>query len=263
MSPKKNGDDAPKKRRGAEGGPAPVAAGVNLLPQEYYNGLKERRTLRLLALGVVGLLLVGAASSVAVAMSANEAKAELVAEQQRGAELRAERTQYSEVTEVNAELETARAAQAIALYAEVDWAKITREFTNALPDGADATTLNLGQRLSPGIGGAGLTDTGEANPLSALSVILVEYRITASSAEAGARLLDRLASRMTGYEWATQTSASSDKEGGFAFTGILRLGMDAVGTRRAEAIDEATLTALRESLAQASVDETATTGGAN
>ncbi|MFC7767095.1 hypothetical protein [Leucobacter soli] len=215
----------------------------------------------MLALGVVGLLLIGAAGSVAVAMSANEAKAELVAEQQRGAALRAERAQYAEVTEVNGELETARAAQAIALYAEVDWAGVTREFTNALPSGADASTLNLGQRLSPGVGSVGVTSTSEANPLSSLSVIFIEYRVTSTSADTGAKLLDRLESRMTGFEWATQTSASVDKDGGYAFTGLIRLGVDAVGTSRAKDIDEATLDALRESLTQASLDETTTTGG--
>lgn len=257
--------DQPQVRRGKAAAPAPqpepALAGVNLLPQEYYNGLKERRVLRLLGLMVVGLLLIGIAGAVGVGMLAASAKAELAAEQQRGTQLREERAQYGELTQVLAELDTARGAQAIALYAEIDWARVSEEFESSLPGGATTLSLNLGQRLSPGLGSPGITEGSEANPLSSLNVAFMEYQIQSTDLNAGPALLDRMESRLTGHVWGYQTSVTRDDDGIYTFSGIVRLGPDVVGTSRAKAIDEGLLEGLRASLEQASPDESLTSRG--
>ena len=139
-----------------------------------------------------------------------------------------------------------------------------REFERALPgEGSRLTELNLAQRLSPGVGSGGYTDSSDENPLSTLSPLYLEYRFESDTEQAGSQLLDRLVTEMTGYEWATQTTAQRRGENDYAFAGWIRLGMPAVGTKRAESIDEDTLAALHEAFANAAIDRNASSRGAN
>lgn len=245
---------------GASFQPGPPRA--NLLPKEYYNSIKERKILRLMWLLVIGVLLIGVAGTAGAAYAAQQAKSELTAEQERGAKLRAERAQYSELTEVLGELDTARAAQAIALYAEADWQKLSGEFDKAMTaTEAQLISLNLGQRLAPRVSSGGFSDTSEANPLSQLTPVFVEYQVESAKADAGDKLLDKLADEITGFEWAAQTSAKRGSGGEYTFAGVIRLGMPAIGTARAEAVDETLLADMRDSFEQASADRDASALG--
>lgn len=108
---------------------------VNLLPPDVLQRRRAKKTRRTLGLSVVGLLVLVIAGAGGAALLANQAQANLLAEQARTTELLAEQTEYSEVRTLQSQVDLVHAAQRVGVSTEVDWKSYLEAVQGTLPAG--------------------------------------------------------------------------------------------------------------------------------
>jgi len=233
--------------------PAFTVARVDLLPPIVEVRRRQSRTARLLALGLVGLLVVVAAVGLAMSFLAGAAENALAGEQTRSQLLLLEQAKYSEVSTVKSQLADYSTAELAALYSEADWARLMGELDDALPDDFSLTTETI---TIKGID-TGRSGSGEDTGLDAPGVIEISFTATADAFDSPTPLLNAL-SGLTGYVSATVDAVSASGEKGYVVTGVIQLGADALGgTARVAALDEETITTLHgllEAVATGAID---------
>ncbi|MGO2654707.1 MAG: type IV pilus assembly protein PilM [Pseudoclavibacter sp.] len=241
--------------------PASLAVHADLLPVEFVAERNDAKVLRMATIVVIGLLAIGLLASVGTAVVAKTAEASLAAEQERTVQLATEKAKYAEATDVLSDISDAQNAQAIALFAETKWLRITDEFQASLPGGMSITKLTLTEPLAPGGTAESSSSSTETDPLAVSSVITVEYEVQSGSVNGGADLIDALPNHVTGLTRATNPTSSYDESAKvYTFSGTASLDITAIGTDRAQAVDEATLQQLRDAL-ESAAKSGATTGG--
>lgn len=240
---KKDAAAAPARRRGGGVQPALIAR-VDLLPPSVELRRRQSATLRLLGLGLAGLLLISVTGSFAVSFLAGSAEQRLADEQARSVQLVEEQQQYTEVQAITAQLADYESAEFSALFAETDWPRLMRELDAALPAGvvlsSEAVTIK-------GLSTSSDTPVDEIG-LDALGVIEITFSATADVFESSSPLLGALQS-LTGYSSATVNAVSGGGEDGYVITGVVHLNAAALGgTERGGRLDPEKLTALRQAL---------------
>ncbi len=231
--------------------PSPLAGAgprVDLMPPVVEVRRKQNATLRLLTLGLVGVVAIAVVASLAVWMLATGAESALADEQDRTAGLLAEQATYSELIDVKAKLADYEYVDLAALYAEADWSRIMRELDAALPAGVSLST--------EGISVKGLTaDTSTSSDANSVAidapgVIQVDFAASAPAFDSPTPLLNGL-EKMTGYISADVSAVSNSANDGYVITGSVRLGAAALGgTARVAALDPERLKALQDALVE-------------
>ncbi|WP_029145167.1 hypothetical protein [Microbacterium luticocti] len=236
----------------APAAPASFLARVDLLPPIVEVRRRQRGTIRLLMLGLVGLVLVSAAVGLAVSFLAGAAEAGLGAEQQRSQMLKLEQGTYAEVSTVKSQLKDYESAETAALFAEADWARLMTQLDDVLPD---TITLTSEQITVKGVAPGGAT--AESTGLDAPGVIEISFTATADSFDSPTPLLNAL-QKLTGHVSATVDGVSASDQDGYVITGIVQLDADALGgTARTGALDADTLADLHRQLQDAATGATA------
>jgi len=224
--------------------PAFTVARVDLLPPIVEVRRRQGRTTRLLAMGLVGLLIVVAAVGLAMSFLAGAAENALAGERTRSQLLLIEQAKYSEVSTVKAQLVDYETAELAALYSEADWSRLMRELDDALPSDFALTTETISIK---GID-SGRSGSGEDTGLDAPGVIEISFTATADAFDSPTPLLNAL-SGLTGYVSATVDAVSASGDKGYVVTGVVQLGADALGgTARVDVLDAETIATLHELL---------------
>lgn len=110
---------------------------ADLMPPSIRQGESARKQRGLLAIIFVAVVvLVGAAYGVAVFV-ASVAEDQLAAANTRTSELLLEQGDYSEVTNVQSQLDLALAAKEVGGAADVDWSTLIKDLEKALPSGSE------------------------------------------------------------------------------------------------------------------------------
>lgn len=227
--------------------PASLIARVDLLPPIVEVRRRQRKTIRLLALGLVGLVLISAAVGFAVSFFASDAEAALTAEQQRSQMLKLEQSKYAEVSTVKSKLQDYESAETAALFSEADWSRLMTELDDVLPD---AITLTSEQITVKGVSATG-ADTSDAAGLDAPGVIEISFTATADAFDSPTPLLNAL-QKLTGHVSATVNAVAATDQDGYVINGVVQLNAEALGgTARAKALDADTLTELHQQLEDA------------
>ena len=230
-------------------------ARVDLLPPIVEIRRRQGKTVRLLALGLVGLLVIVAMVGVAMAMLAGAAEQRLAAERTRNQLLILEQREYAEVSTVMSQLAAHSIAEVAALYSEADWARLMTQLDNALPDDFALTSEVITVKGVAADAGAVAQSTG----LDAAGVIEITFTATAARFDSPTPLLNSLKD-LTGYVSATVNAVSASGEDGYVVTGVIQLGAEALGgTARVAALDAemiASLHTLMEAIATGAVLET-------
>lgn len=244
-----------KKKKSDGGGPtAPRRGGsvqrsvarVDLLPPSVEVRRRQSTTLRLLGLGLAGLLLISVTGAFATSFYADDAERRLADEQARSAELLAEQNQYAEVSSIKAQLSDYETAQMAALFLDIDWPRMMRQLDAALPAGM---TLSAETITVKGVD----TETAAENAVALDTPGVIEIGFTANTDQFASPipLLNALSS-LTGYASATVDNVTGGDEDGYVVTGTVRLNAGAFGgTPRTERLDPDLVTALRVALEQA------------
>ncbi len=209
----------------------PAVARVDLLPPIVEIRRKQSAKIRLLVLGLIGLVLVSLAAAVAVSLLADEAERALAREDARGQQLRAEQEQYSEVITVKSQLADYDNAEVVALYAEADWSHLLSELDDALPAGIELETEDVTiQAVSARQARDGLEMPG---------VVEITFTATAATFGSPTPLLNGLQT-LTGYTGASVSAVAADSsDDGYRITGVVQLSTEAIGgTSRVNALDE-------------------------
>ena len=234
-----------KKERRARGAASGAAAAVldvvprvDLLPPMIEQRRRRTATLRLLMLGLLGLVLIAVTASFAVSVSADEAERELAAAQTRSAQLAAEQGRYTEVAGIKAQLVDTSVARLAALYIEADWQRMMQELDAALPPDVLLTSEVISiVPVAPAAPGAVTLDAPG----------LIEIRFTADSGalDQSVPLLGAL-QNLTGFVSATVDSVVGEELR--VISGVVRLDARAFGTPRAGDLDPDTVASLRAAL---------------
>jgi hypothetical protein len=243
--------------------PTALSVHADLLPREFIEERQDAKVLRLAGIGVAGLLAIGLLASLgtgAVAFSSNRA---LGQEQDRAAQLAQEKTKYADASSIAGQISDQQSAQTIALFAETNWKRVTDEFNASLPGGANVSTLTLDEKLAPGASSSTSSSTNEnTDPLVTPFVIQVSYEVKSGNYLASADLIDALAAHVTGFQRATTPTITYDTSARqYTATGTVSIDVAAVGTDRAQAIDESTRQQLLDQLAKAAEDPSNTASG--
>lgn len=194
---------------------------ADLLPPEIkQDKVASRQRYNLIAglILVVFLVAVAYGGSAFLAIGAN---ASLEAEQKRSAELVAEKSEYSEVTELQAQLSAAQASLLVASAAEVDWSEFLGDYYATLPSGSAVQSLNV--TLSEAAG------TPTVSPLYESGVIEIISVIETPTVPDSAAWLSRLETLPGFADWTPSSIAQSPN--GFTTTVTVHLGLDAVWLR--------------------------------
>lgn len=239
-------------RRASESAPplGVLASGprVDLLPPIVEVRRRQNSTLRLLVLGLLGVVLIAVVASFAVALLAGAAEDGLAQERSRSDQLLTEQQQYSELMTVKSQLIDYGTAQVAALYPEADWARIMRELDAALPAGGAIVSESVTVK------GIDAKDVSASAPVPGAvtidtpGVIQISFTATAPVFESPTPLLNSL-KNLTGYLSANVSAVAETGEDGYLITGVVQLGSGAFGgTARTAALDATTLANLRDSL---------------
>lgn len=234
-----------------------AVARVDLLPPIVGIRRRQGKTVRALALGLVGLVIVAAMAGVAVSFLAGAAENTLAAERTRSQLLLLEQGKYTDLSTVKAQLEDYERAEVAALFAEADWSRLMKELDNALPGDFALTTESITIKgIAADSRGGGAESTG----LDAPGVIEIAFTATADRFDSPTPLLNALR-ELTGYVSATVDAVSASGEEGYVVTGVIQLGAEALGgTARVNALDPeilATLHDLLEAVATGELDKAA------
>ncbi|MCR2785916.1 MULTISPECIES: hypothetical protein [unclassified Microbacterium] len=217
-------------------------ARVDLVPPIVEARRRQGRTIRLLALGLVGLVIIVAMAGVAVSFLAVTAEQKLAAERTRSQLLLIEQREYSLLSSVKSQLDDAAVAEVAALYPEADWSRLMTELDNALPDDFALRSESI---TIKGVDAAGAV---ESTGLDAPGVIEIAFTATADRFDSPTPLLNALRD-LTGYVSATVDAVSATGEGGYVVTGAIQLGSDALGgTARVEALEAELIARLQAEL---------------
>lgn len=223
---------------------------VDLLPPIVEVRRKQKATLRLLMLGLVGIAAIAVVASLAVWLLATGAERGLADEQARTVTLLQEQNRYTDVIAVKSQLGDYDNAQMAALYADTDWARLMRELDAALPAGVaieseSITVKGLGADDAAAAGAEG------AVAIDAPGVIEILFSATAPTFDSPTPLLNALAS-MTGYVSATVSAVSNTGDEGYTITGAVQLDASALGgTARTGSLDADELQTLHDALMSA------------
>lgn len=244
---KKDATPAAVRRRAGGAQPALVAR-VDLLPPSVELRRRQSATLRLLGLGLAGLLLIAVAGSFATSFFAGDAERRLAEEQARSAQLITEQNQYLEVSGIKAQLGDHETAQMAALFLDIDWPRMMRELDAALPAGM---VLNAETVTIRGVDTEAAAEAEGAVHLDAPGVIEISFTANTPVFESTTPLLTALAN-LTGYVSARVDAVNGGTEDGYTVAGVVQLNASAFGgTARAAALDEELLVALRVALQEA------------
>lgn len=243
---KKNTQKESDTSRRSGKSPLPTIARVDLLPPIVEVRRRQSATLRLLTLGLGGLIVIALAGSVATAFLANGAESALADEQDRNARLVDEQAEYAEVSNVKAQLIDYDLAEFAALFAETDWARLMRELDLALPRGVELTSEAITLK--------GITEPStneEVTGLDTPGIIEITFTASAEVFDSPTPLLNSLQS-LTGYASATVDAVAGGREDGYVITGVVQLSSAALGSKRsAAALDADQLAILHQALSDA------------
>ncbi|TFD34762.1 hypothetical protein E3T37_16515 [Cryobacterium sp. TMT2-10] len=123
---------------------------VDLLPLEVRKERTAKVMRRRLALGVVGVLALVIAGSVAATAMSLQAQTQLADEQARTVGLLAEQSKYIKVRNVQDQVTLVEAAQQVGASTEIDWKKYLEDVQATLPQGVtiDAITVDSASPLA-------------------------------------------------------------------------------------------------------------------
>lgn len=116
---------------------------VDLMPPEVLHRRKAKATRLALGFGVVGLLMLVLAGAAGASILANQAQANLLADQTRTTELLAEQTEFTEIRTLQAQVDLAKAAQRVGASTEVDWKAYLESVQGTLPDGVTIQSVTV------------------------------------------------------------------------------------------------------------------------
>lgn len=171
-------------------GPAPARAPlplaqVNLLPQHVRDARKVRAARRLLGLGLVGILALGAVSYGAVRYAGHDAQEQLATAQAESARLATEEAKYAEVPRVKTKAAQVKVARIAATSStEILWQPVLASFTGSLPSGTTVQTLTV-KLTEP--------TTTKADPLAVAGVASLQFTARSDTVPDVAAWMDSLA----------------------------------------------------------------------
>lgn len=224
--------------------PAVAFARVDLLPPIVEIRRKNAAVIRRLMLGLVGLVVLVVAASLAVSMLAMTAENNQAAERARTAVLLNQQREYSELSTVRGQLGDYDTAAMLALFAEADWSRLMTELDKVLPDGVDLATESIAIKGLGTDSAAGVETTGLDKP----GVIEISFTANADKFDSPTPLLNAL-SKLTGYIDASVSAVAASGEDGYTITGVVQLGADALGgTARVKALEADLIQKLHEQL---------------
>ncbi|MFC5928112.1 hypothetical protein D6T64_10415 [Cryobacterium melibiosiphilum] len=116
---------------------------VDLLPPEIRAERRDRLRRRRLGFGVIGVVVVTLLGVGAATFVATTAQVRLQSEQERTVSLLAEQAQYSEIRQMQTQVELARAAQQVGASTEIDWQDYLQEVQATLPDSVFVETVDV------------------------------------------------------------------------------------------------------------------------
>jgi Tfp pilus assembly protein PilN len=119
------------------------AASVDLLPAEVVEARRLRTTRKVLAGGLLALLLVVAVAFLAIRSGVGAAEADLVAAQAETAALQQQKARYDEVVVVEGQVERIRQAQRQVMAGDVLWSPLLDTISATYPEGLWLTSLSV------------------------------------------------------------------------------------------------------------------------
>ncbi|MEJ3404467.1 hypothetical protein WDJ51_06960 [Rathayibacter sp. YIM 133350] len=133
---------APKSREAA-----PQTAGgeprVSLLPVEVLKARNAKAIRRRLRLGVIGVAAVVVLATILATAFAIQAQMQLTAAQERTTDLLAQQATFSDVRQVQQQVELTRAAQQVGGSTEVDWKAYLESVRSTLPGSVTITSVDV------------------------------------------------------------------------------------------------------------------------
>ena len=203
---------------------------VDLVPPIVEARRRSARTIRALIYGLLALIVAVVMAILAMSMLALKAETTLDDERTRGQLLVQQQNEYNELISVKRSLADYEFALPEALFAEANWARLMTELDTVLPDEVTLVTEDVAVR---GLGNddGSVSDNGG---LDAQGVIQISFTANADRFDSPTPLLNAL-SELTGFQSATVDAVSASDEVGYAITGVVQLGSEALGgTTRVE-----------------------------
>lgn len=226
------------------GPPAHASARVDLVPPVVETRRRYRAIERRLLTALLALLVLVVAASLGVAFLAIQAENTLAAERTRSQTLINAQKQYTEVSNVMAQVGAYDGAAVAALFAEANWARLMTELDSVLPAGVTIATESITVKGAA----PGATADVESTGLDTPGVIEIAFTANADRFDSPTPLLNAL-SRLTGYVSATVEAVAASNDAGYVITGVVQLGADALGgTARVGALDPDLIATLHEQL---------------
>ncbi|MCY7287153.1 MAG: hypothetical protein LH624_02610 [Cryobacterium sp.] len=116
---------------------------VDLLPPEVLKHRQAKAVRRGLGIGVIGLLAIVLAGTVAATYLSGQAREKLVAEQSNTTNLLAEQAQYGEIRAAQAQVDLVKAAQQVGVSTEIDWKAYLLGVQGTLPAGVAIESVTV------------------------------------------------------------------------------------------------------------------------
>lgn len=152
-----------------------VVPRVDLLPPEIAQARRLRRTQRLLAGGLVGVVAACAGGYLLAVRSADDAAADLAVAQARTAELQAEQAQYAEVPLVLSQVEAAESARELAMGTDVLWYRYLNDIALTYPTDVWLENITASVAGPGGLAGTAPVPVAGDNPLAAPGVGTITF----------------------------------------------------------------------------------------
>lgn len=188
---------------------APSVPQVNLLPSSVGDAKRDARLRRMLALGLVGVIVLAGIFYFFAVTTESSAQEELDAAHAETSKLQSEKVKLAYVPVVLAQLVDATLAQTLAMATEVRWTDYLSAITAVLPADTSITKLDVAQVL---------TDTAGRPVTASPAVSTVSFEIRSSTVPNTATWLTALAT-VPGFQNAYFTAASvAELDGNIYYT---------------------------------------------
>ena len=205
----------------AQAAPAPVVAPVgwaqvprvNLMPPEFLEERRFRRTRRLLVAGVLGVVLIAAAGVVVTTRSVTSARDRLDTATAQVANLQAEETKYQAVPALSAQIDAATKARAAVMSQDILWYRMLADIDAARP--GEVATGNIAVNLSAAAPAA--ASATKPDPLTASGIGTVTLTGTAGKYEQVSAWIEAL-NAVTGLDSTALSDAAKTDDGSIDYT---------------------------------------------
>jgi len=202
---------------------------VDLLPPEVRVQRKGKGIRRRLAFGVIMVLLIVTASTFLARTQADQAKANLAVAQARTQDLLIQQRKYVEVSKLQNEIDTIRAAQQVGTSTEIDWKSYLNSVQATLPSNVTIGTVNIDSAtpFAP--------YTQATAPLQGARVATLTFTAKSSTLPQVPAWLNALTT-LPGYSDASPGSVTRDTDGAYSVSITMHINQAAFSKRFATAV---------------------------